>query len=215
MSHSIESLTTRHEAEQDREIALLDRAQMAIREATTVREVKEIRDKAEALEIYAKRAEYGEILQQRCAEIKLRAERRAGELLKDLNLRPGRPAQEMVTNGNHYSLDSIGISKKESSKWQRLAGIPEDRFDAEVVNGPSEAALLRLAAALEREATPMPPPSPVPEPVIIEGTSYTTRPFTGMEDFGVTTVLLNEDTGEVVAYFCDEHRAREVADMLD
>jgi hypothetical protein len=214
VSHSIETLTTRHEAEQDRELALLDRAQLAIHEATTVREVKEIRDKAEALEIYAKRAEYGEILQQRCAEIKLRAERRAGELLKDLNLRPGRPAQDMVTNGNHYSLDSIGITKKESSKWQRLAGIPDDRFDAEVVNGPSEAALLRLAAALEREAHP-PPPAPVPEPVIIEGTSYTTRPFTGMEDFGVTTVLLNQDTGEVVAYFCDEQQAREVADMLD
>lgn len=209
MSESIESITALTRVEQDRELALLDQAHVAIAEATTVRDAKEIRDRAEALEVYAKRAEYGSILQQRCSEIKLRAERKAGELLRQLELKPGRPSEERIANG-HHSLDAMGISRKQSSRWQKLATIPEERFDEEVREGPSEAALLRLARQLENPSTPA---APDPDPLLID--RYIPRLYAGLEEYGVTTVLTNETTGEVVAFFCDFNKAQEVADLLN
>jgi len=211
VSHSIEALTTSQQAEQDRELALLDRAQLAISEATTVREAKEIRDKAEALEVYARRAEYGSILQQRCSEIKLRAERRAGELLRQLDLRPGRPSNESLSSGQHHSLEGMGITRKQSSRWQRLATIPEDRFDEEVKDGPSEAALLRIARQLEQP--PKPEPEITPDPLHLD--QFVSMPYDGLEEFGITTVLTNENTGEIVAYFCDPTQANRVAGLLN
>jgi long-subunit acyl-CoA synthetase (AMP-forming) len=56
----------------------------AIAEAHRVEEVKDIRDKP--LAVYAHQANYGEAERQ-CREIRLRAERRAGQLLADMNQR--------------------------------------------------------------------------------------------------------------------------------
>jgi len=145
MPHSIESLTKLERQQQARELALLDRAQAAIEEATTVRQVKEIRDKAEALETYAKRVEYGGILQKRCNEIRLRAERKAGEILKD-TVKAGRPKK--VVQHDNTSLPDLGITRDQSSKWQKIAEIPEKNFENAVKEGPSERDLLRLAKAL-------------------------------------------------------------------
>ena len=62
------------------------------------------------------------------AERKLRAEREAGEILRDLlPHKGGRPAK----NGNRLIplLRELGITKMESSRWQRLASIPEPEFE--------------------------------------------------------------------------------------
>lgn len=213
MAESIETITTLTEIEQEQELALLDQARVAIAEATTVREAKEIRDRAEMLEVYAKRAEYGSILQEKCAAIKLRAERKAGELLAQMGVQRGRPSGEAVESGAFQTLDQMGVTRKQSSKWQRLAAIPDETFERELADSPSEAALLRLAKRLERSVRPdrpIPEPHPFPEPPAL-----VCRPYEGLEDFGVSTVLLNEDTGEIVAYFCDAAKAREVADLLN
>ena len=55
----------------------------AIEAAYKVDEVKDIRDKAAALEAYAKQAMNVEAERQAC-EIRLRAERKAGQLLKQI-----------------------------------------------------------------------------------------------------------------------------------
>src|SRR3989442_12791490 len=51
----------------------------------SVAAAKELRDQAEALRTYARRAMKGLLVQNRCAYIKLRAEARAGELLAELH----------------------------------------------------------------------------------------------------------------------------------
>ena len=65
-----------------------DAARKAIAAAHRVDEVKAIRDKAEAVRTYAKLAGDLELQNQAC-EIRIRAERRAGQLLIDMEKNPG------------------------------------------------------------------------------------------------------------------------------
>src|SRR5579864_3670382 len=66
------------------ELVHFDIATKAIQKAASVAEVKTIRDKAEALRIYARQSGQSLEMQNKCAEIKLRAERRAGEMLASM-----------------------------------------------------------------------------------------------------------------------------------
>lgn len=141
-----------------------DTMRQAIVEAHSIDDVKEIRDKAEALRQYAKQA--GESLenQNMIAEIKLRAERRAGELLGDLNLKEKRqenltqnaPKSQPVTSTS--TLDDLGITKMQSSRFQAVASIPEEVFEAEIMEVKAKnmeltsAGMLRLAQEVKREA---------------------------------------------------------------
>jgi len=58
--------------------------------------------------------------QNRAAEIKLRAERKAGEMLAGMVKHPGgRPSGNVCPKGT--GLSEIGISRKQSSRWQKVA----------------------------------------------------------------------------------------------
>ncbi len=61
-----------------------------------------------------------------CAEIKLRAERRAGEMLKEQKREPGQTDKTIRSHGATISaafpkLEDIGINKSQSSRWQQIA----------------------------------------------------------------------------------------------
>lgn len=94
-------------------------------------EVKEIRDRAEALRVYARQAGESLEMQNMCAEIKLRAERRAGELLKEQGIKPGNP-QFLHDARIRPKLADIGIEETQSHRWQRIADIPEDIFEKHI-----------------------------------------------------------------------------------
>jgi len=72
-------------------------------------------------------------LRQAC-EIRLRAERKAGELLKVMEAKGERQKRGGDRKGKSKSpagtLKDLGISGKQSSKWQRLASVPEKDFEA-------------------------------------------------------------------------------------
>jgi len=61
-----------------------DRAKHELEIAASIDEVKKIRDQSEALRQYARQQKLSLEMQNRCAEIKIRAERRAGEILVDM-----------------------------------------------------------------------------------------------------------------------------------
>ena len=109
----------------------------ALIKAHQIDEVKDLRDRAESLRAYAKQA--GESLENQnlMAEIKLRAERRAGEILQDMEKAP---AGRKPENRSHRATDlvtpptlaEVGITKSQSSRWQAVAKIPEEVFEEHI-----------------------------------------------------------------------------------
>lgn len=118
-------------------------ARRALAEAHRVDEVKDIRDKAAAMQVYAAQAKDRELIEM-ATDIKMRAERRAGELLREMPKNkgtaatggPGRGNKNAVKHDDHVlgppKLSDIGITKDESSRWQKLAAMPEKQFEEKV-----------------------------------------------------------------------------------
>jgi hypothetical protein len=137
-----------------------DAARKAIAAAHRVDEAKKIRDKAEAVRTYAKLA--GDLdMQNMAAEIRIRAERRAGQLLLEMEKNPGtrgagRPRKDgtrfgrsSTTTANPPKLDEIGITKDQSSKWQRLALlVDEGTFERALIQAREKNGELTNAALL-------------------------------------------------------------------
>ncbi len=122
------------------ELVRYDAMCQAIAECHRVDEVKELRDKALALEAYARQAMNTEA-ERKAASVRIRAERRAGQLLKDMakngeRATKGRPEKMSHDTtfsglpGDATTLTSLGISRDQSSRWQKLADVPEDKFEA-------------------------------------------------------------------------------------
>lgn len=178
----------------------------AIDAAYEVDEVKDIRDKALALEAYAQQAKNTEA-ERRACEIRLRAERKAGQLLQTRAEISGRtrngqfapassgtipeasgkpllwqchkcghvwpvlrddcnnchegeqpPANECFLGhpeDGAKTLKELGISLDQSSKWQKLANVPVEEFEAALDGSekPSTAGILKQNG----EASPMDP----------------------------------------------------------
>ncbi len=107
-----------------------NQAKNAIAQCKTIDEVKEIRDKAEAMRAYAKQAHESLEMQNDIAEIKIRAERRAGEILSETDLQHGsRGVGKKVELHDVTTLADLGIQQHESSRWQQIADIPEKQFE--------------------------------------------------------------------------------------
>jgi len=112
-------------------LVYLSNAKQQIEMAKDIHEVKIIRNKAITLQELAQRQKMGLKMQNDLAEIRLYAERRAGEILKETELNNGgRPTEEnpFPEDRGLPTLKDMGISWKESSNWQRIANIPEDLF---------------------------------------------------------------------------------------
>jgi len=106
----------------------------AIAEAHKVDEVKDIRDKAVALEMYMRQAKNTDAEQDAC-EIRLRAERKAGQLLKQMEKQHGaRGTGKKVGSTDTTPLSKLGVSKDQSSKWQKLAEVSDEQFELAVTD---------------------------------------------------------------------------------
>ena len=163
----------------------LTAARSALAEATDLPTVASLIDRLEVIRVAARKARQSLDAQNDWAVVKLEAERRAGRMLAELrqrgDLRAGRPNADGVS-----ALAELGIGQQQSSRWQRLAAVPEDRFTrwiddtrafgAEV----TEAGLFAVAARIgpshsfgsfgPLNVTPAPPPAGVvPRNVLLEG----------------------------------------------
>ena len=137
-------------------------ARHALQVARDIDEVKDIRDKAQAMAAYAKQANDTSLVEW-ATEIKVRAERRAGEMLCEMEMRkgghemkaPSRDQAEMLPSHDARAippkLSDLGITYSDSSRWQKLAAVPEAQFEEavaaakEVAGEVTTASLLRVA----------------------------------------------------------------------
>jgi hypothetical protein len=120
----------------------------AIAEAHKVDEVKDIRDKALALEAYARQALNTDAEREAC-EIRLRAERKAGQLLAVMPKQQGaRGVGKKVASTETRPLADLGISYDQSSQWQKLGAMPDEDFELAIgtkTSKPSTNGILRGA----------------------------------------------------------------------
>ncbi len=104
----------------------------AIEDAHSVDEVKDLRDKADALRLYAIQAK-NKALEFKASEIRIRAERRAGELLQEMPKHAGgNPNLSSTKDRLEITLRDLGINRNQSSAWQKLAALPAERFEAAI-----------------------------------------------------------------------------------
>lgn len=135
-------------------LAKYDAARYALSAAVEVDEVKDIRDKAEAMAAYARQAKDTEMVKW-ATEIKVRAERKAGQMLAEMPKNPGNLQNSSRSHDatTTKTLYEMGITKSDSSRWQKLAAVSESQFDQaieaarEIAGEVTTAAMLRATQA--------------------------------------------------------------------
>ena len=163
-----------------KDLILLTQAQRALVEAKTIDEVKDLRDKAAAVKAYALKARLGRDLVVDASTIKLRAERKLGTLLRELELAKAAPGNQHTESPARPEgadapvlLRDLGITKSDSSRSQRIADLPESDFERYITEStdtgrePTTAGVLRLARQnrLQRETASY---TPVTEGIVTD-----------------------------------------------
>jgi N6-adenosine-specific RNA methylase IME4 len=133
-------------------LATYDAARKALAEAHRVDDVKSIRDKAVAMQEYARQAKDGDMIAW-ATDIRLRAERRAGQLLAEMKASGEREAggrPEKRFHGERVKLADLGVSEIQSHRWQKLAALDEDAFEERATVAKRQAVASVEATAAER-----------------------------------------------------------------
>ena len=131
-------------------------------------DAKSIRDQAEAIRVYALQAKNIEAERQ-AAEIRIRAERRWGQIYREAEKAKG--AKEPGTKrgkvtrspGTTASLEDLGVSKNQSSRWQKFAESSDKQFETALnkagsMGVPTSAGVMRnLGVTIDHDEPPSDP----------------------------------------------------------
>lgn len=123
---------------------------LAIEQCHKIDEIKELHDKSLALELYAKVAMNTDA-ERKAVEIRIRAERRAGELMKTMGRSicggaGGDVHAALAGTPSDYrqTIDRAGIPPRTAQRWQELAEVPKERFESHLAadDKPSSRAII-------------------------------------------------------------------------
>jgi N6-adenosine-specific RNA methylase IME4 len=155
----------KHTTDTDLVVVKLNTARLALSQAKTIQDAKQVIDIAGAMEVYAKRQQLGQDAIDYAHAIKIEALRRVGELLQASDRNEGRPGPGRGKAGTPAApalssapptLADLGIDKKLSSLAQKLADLPEIQF-AQVAEGvTSVAAAIREVKKEQAKAVVLP-----------------------------------------------------------
>ena len=127
-----------------------DAMHRAIEAAYNIDEVLEIKNKADALKLYAKQVKNFEA-ERKAAVIRLRALRRIGQLTRELeHAKAGRPRKTKKIGykpkpiSKSAKLKELGLTKKTASYAEALASIPEYIFNEKVLENESRQSINNL-----------------------------------------------------------------------
>jgi hypothetical protein len=124
------------------ELVRYDAMCRAIDEALKVDEAKDVRDYAMAAALYFRQAKNHDA-ERKAMTIRVRAERKAGELLHAMEKatgargNPGGQGAPIVRSPDttaQKTLADLGVSKQQSSDWQRLADVPKAEFETSLAS---------------------------------------------------------------------------------
>lgn len=138
-----------------KEIQLLSQAKTMLAEARSFTELKDIRDKAEAVRMYCRSRGDSLDAQNYAAEVRLLSERKIGELLMLMDNHGGDRKTE--SSLQRESLKDIGISHVQSHRWQTIASVPDADFERHIAELKGDgheittASVLQLAKELKQE----------------------------------------------------------------
>jgi hypothetical protein len=206
--------------------AVVDAIERQLAEARTLPEVKGIRDKAEALRLYARRRGAAVEAQNGCARLVFLAERQIGE-----ELARAQEAGEVAKLGTNQhvrdadthpaTLGEIGLSRQRAAEHKALAAAPAGAIDKAVAAANAEQRPVTkadLRRAVEKAAAPAKRPAPAPAPA---ETKLRIPPEVELrrqdEDGGAAPKLRvvhdrDDQIVEQVCHLC--HRLREVSEKI-
>ncbi|MGB6068813.1 MAG: MT-A70 family methyltransferase [Desulfomonilaceae bacterium] len=142
-------------------LTYLDNARTEIQAATDLLSLKDIHDRLVAVRTFCKAAKVSFEITQRCSELKIRCERRAGTLLNGRDKHPPGPPPIDRSRVATYppKIEDLGITKSQSSRWQTIAGIPDTEFEQHIEKAKSgqkeitSSGVLDLAREIQRRKT--------------------------------------------------------------
>lgn len=113
----------------------LDQATRMLAELRNIDDAAKLIDLAEAARVYARQVGLGLEAQNHAAEIKIRAQRKAGEILDKMDKAKG--GEQYHSTGSSIepvveTYDELGIDKHDASIWQTIAKMPEDEFEQSI-----------------------------------------------------------------------------------
>lgn len=119
-------------------LQLRENARHQLEQIKTIETGVEYLNKVKAIEVWAKAEKKDAELQNMIAEQKIRTQRILGQLLKESDLdKGGRPSKENQSN-HATGLSDFGITKDQSSTFQKIASLPEEIFEAEIATAKQE-----------------------------------------------------------------------------
>jgi hypothetical protein len=140
-----------------------EQARAALIAANSYDEVRDIRNQAEATAAYARQAKDTELIKY-ATEIKVRAERKCGEMLATAEKNTGAmgvgPIAVERCDRNPPTLAEMGITKDQSSRYQSLASMSDEHFETAVETAKDTAGEVTTAFMLREAAKNKPQGKP-------------------------------------------------------
>jgi N6-adenosine-specific RNA methylase IME4 len=122
-----------------REMSVLAEGRRLLAEAKTLDDVRLIRDQAEAIRCFLRKRNDGLETLNDATDLVIRAERKGGEILRAAPKNPGsKGIGSRVRSQNGIALppsfQKQGLTNKDAFRWQAIADIPLDEFEAHIAD---------------------------------------------------------------------------------
>jgi hypothetical protein len=130
-------------------ISKLSIARRALIAAKSLNDVLDVCDMAAAIRAFAKAASESLEVQNAASDLRLSAERKAGEMLAKMELAGRGGGDTKSSNSVLLGLTDIGITKMQSSRWQLVSKLPDEEYTAIVVGCNATGRELTQAAVLK------------------------------------------------------------------
>jgi hypothetical protein len=162
-------------------ITRLSKAVQMLSEARNLDEIMRLREMAQVAEQYAKAEKLGDEAVQYAQEIRIRSARKAGQVLMDMkdngqrrsaqaNLRRG---PEVPAGDFGKRLQDLGVSPRQSSRWQKIAAVPDDEFEKRIARGWGETSIAE--GGVRPRSGPQPTPTKKAKPTLVKAPGPKTK----------------------------------------